>query len=111
MQDQTFPEAQKNACCAALSRRRVAGRDGVVECRGIVWRSDFKITNGANFNVVASYNTKSGQQAYTIVVNGQYLEVASIAAGGSHTCAVTTSGGAKCWGTGSSGQLGDGLSA
>ena len=32
----------------------------------------------------------------------------SIATGGTHACGVTRSGGAKCWGSGSSGQLGRG---
>lgn len=40
--------------------------------------------------------------------SGHLTKVTSIAAGGYHTCARRTDGTALCWGSGSSGQLGDG---
>ena len=41
-------------------------------------------------------------------VEGLSGGVTSIASGLSHNCAITSAGGLKCWGIGSSGQLGDG---
>lgn len=44
-------------------------------------------------------------------VTGLTSGVSSIAAGWRHTCAVLTSGGAKCWGEGANGRLGNGGSS
>ena len=91
-------ELQSGTLPAGLS----LGTDGVLS--GIPTTKD---TVGSSFQVKATYKTKTGQQAYTIVVNGAVLHITQISAGYAHTCAVTTSGGAKCWGDDSKGQLGD----
>lgn len=46
--------------------------------------------------------------AVPVNVTGLSSGVASVAGGGSHTCAVTTVGGVKCWGWNTRGELGNG---
>lgn len=65
------------------------------------------MVQNSSFQVLATYKTKTGQQAYTITVNGVTLHVTQISAGHLHTCAMTTTGGAKCWGADHYGQLGN----
>src|SRR5256884_254559 len=52
--------------------------------------------------ITATSETKSG----TAAVSAVSLTLAQLSPGGVHTCGVTTSGAAFCWGSNSSGQLG-----
>lgn len=63
---------------------------------------------GTNFTITATRKGKNQQTIYTLIVAGSFLEAVQISSGVSHTCAVTTSGGAKCWGNNYTGKLGDG---
>ncbi len=67
-----------------------------------------KNQNGNAFEVKASYRSKSAQKVYTIVVNGETLDVVAVSIAGGHACAITAGGGVKCWGRNDLGQLGNG---
>lgn len=61
---------------------------------------------GLNVDGQLGDNTKINRSVPT-AVNGLDSGVTAISAGGRHTCALLATGGAKCWGFGDYGQLGD----
>lgn len=64
-------------------------------------------SGGSSFEVVASYMGKEGKRVYSLVVNGEVLRVSQLSGVSGHMCAVTLSGGLKCWGNNTYGQLGN----
>ena len=55
--------------------------------------------------ILTDGGTASATRQFTVAVPGA---ASAIAAGGVHTCALTSAGGVKCWGDNVSGQLGNG---
>jgi alpha-tubulin suppressor-like RCC1 family protein len=53
-------------------------------------------------------NDSTADSSIPVDVSGLTGEIYAVAAGGEHTCAVTTSGDIACWGSNDRGQLGDG---
>ena len=63
---------------------------------------------GATTSPVNSANGTTTQALTAVDVTGLSAGVAAIAAGRDHTCALTTGGGVKCWGSNFDGELGNG---
>jgi alpha-tubulin suppressor-like RCC1 family protein len=71
-------------------------------------RTDYGIVNCWGRNTEGQLGDGTTMQRNTaITVNTSGTTINAIAAGGSHTCALTNAGGVKCWGLNASGQLGD----
>ena len=69
------------------------------------------LTNGTTYYFVVTSVSSAGASAQSSEVSatlGGIANIQKISAGAYHTCALTTSGGLKCWGLNTYGQLGNG---
>ncbi|MBL0124814.1 MAG: Ig-like domain repeat protein [Betaproteobacteria bacterium] len=85
-----------NGIAAGNSHTCIVSTGGAVRC----W--------GYNLNGQLGNNAATTQSSAPVNVTNMSTGVATVVAGGNHTCAVTLAGGAKCWGENAGGAVGDG---
>ncbi|RYE42381.1 MAG: IPTL-CTERM sorting domain-containing protein [Hyphomicrobiales bacterium] len=83
------------ALAAGNAHTCVVTSAGAVQCWG--WNPQGQLGDGT-----------TTQRTAPVPVNGLGSDVASLAVGANHTCAVTTIGAVQCWGNNGNGQLGNG---
>lgn len=91
----TLPGARFKSVTVGLHHTCSLAFDGAVSCWGT--NNCGQLGNGTDVN---SFDAETGVQQGSLVF-------ASVAAGGLHTCALTTDGRAFCWGCGGEGRLGN----
>ena len=101
--DTTLVVAGASHSCAVLNNGLLkcwgTGADGRTGLGSTDNQGDGSGEDGANLPVLAPGAATEG---------GELLEIQSVALGGRHTCALMTDNTLRCWGEGSSGQLGNG---
>lgn len=74
----------------------------------ITGKPESKDLKGVQLTATALYKAHQATQDYTIVIAGQIFRSTGVLIGNTHTCGITTNGGAACWGSNVYGEMGNG---
>jgi hypothetical protein len=79
-----------------------------VSCLGVVCSGDDTCVQGQCVPAATTCTGASCTESSLLPIGGGATHFNRIAGGQAHTCAITSTGGVKCWGDNSRGELGDG---